>query len=64
MFFTNYNLVFKEVPSIWLINDILNMKMHFFFQLFESDTLILLYFKQYKGKDILVFNMGFDSVEM
>lgn len=40
------------------------MKMHFFFQLFESDTLILLYFKQYKGKDILVFNMGFDSVEM
>lgn len=31
------------------------MKMHFFFQLFESDMLIVLYFKQYKGKDILVF---------
>lgn len=31
------------------------MKVHFFFQLFESDTLIVLYFKQYKGKDILVF---------
>lgn len=33
------------------------MKMHFFFQLFESDMLIvsIIYFKQYKGKDILVF---------
>lgn len=31
------------------------MKMHFFFQLFESDMLSVLYFKQYKGKDILVF---------